>query len=78
MHNLITLVIIHVNNYWQTGGAPTGPIADAINEAFGSFEDFKTKFSACAAGHFGSGMLMIMNDFKYLLMIINVDAFLWF
>lgn len=37
------------------GGHPSGALADAINEAFGSFEDFKTAFSNAAAKQFGSG-----------------------
>lgn len=37
------------------GGAPTGELADKINQAFGSFEDFKEKFGAAATGRFGSG-----------------------
>jgi Fe-Mn family superoxide dismutase len=37
------------------GGHPSGALADAINEAFGSFEDFKTAFSNAAATQFGSG-----------------------
>ena len=37
------------------GGAPTGELAEKINEAFGSFEEFKTKFSNAAATQFGSG-----------------------
>ena len=37
------------------GGKPEGPLADAINEAYGSFEDFKDKFSSAAATQFGSG-----------------------
>ena len=32
-----------------------GPVAEAINTTFGSLEQFKEKFSATAAGQFGSG-----------------------
>jgi Fe-Mn family superoxide dismutase len=37
------------------GGEPTGDVAKAITEAFGSYEDFKTKFAAAAGSRFGSG-----------------------
>lgn len=39
----------------NAGGAPTGAIAEAINEAYGSFEEFKTVFKTAAATQFGSG-----------------------
>lgn len=37
------------------GGTPTGALADAINAAFGNFEEFKTKFTQAGATRFGSG-----------------------
>ncbi len=37
------------------GGKPSGELADAINKAFGSFEEFQTKFNDAAATRFGSG-----------------------
>ncbi|MDR1118839.1 MAG: superoxide dismutase [Bifidobacteriaceae bacterium] len=56
----------HVNHsvFWQnlTPDAPPGPageLADAIGEAFGSFEAFKAQFSAAATGIQGSGWAML-------------------
>ena len=37
------------------GGEPSGDIAGAINEEFGSFADFKEEVSNAASGQFGSG-----------------------
>tara|TARA_Y100000739_G_C20569072_1_gene446817 strand:+ start:563 stop:1165 length:603 start_codon:yes stop_codon:yes gene_type:complete len=37
------------------GGAPSGELAQAIDNAFGSFESFKDHFSKAAASRFGSG-----------------------
>jgi Fe-Mn family superoxide dismutase len=37
------------------GGAPTGAVATAIDEAFGSYDAFKEKFAAAAGTRFGSG-----------------------
>lgn len=39
----------------NAGGQPTGELAEAINSAFGSFEEFKEKMSNAAATRFGSG-----------------------
>lgn len=37
------------------GGEPSGDIAEAINDTFGGFSDFKQQFSDAATGQFGSG-----------------------
>jgi Fe-Mn family superoxide dismutase len=37
------------------GGNPSGKLGDAINSAFGSFEEFKTKFNNAGITRFGSG-----------------------
>ncbi len=37
------------------GGEPKGTLAEAINDAFGSYENFKDIFSKAAATRFGSG-----------------------
>ena len=46
--------------FWEVmspngGGAPSGDLATAIDNAFGSFEGFKDVFSKAAATRFGSG-----------------------
>ena len=46
--------------YWnclkpQGGGEPAGAVAEAIAKSFGSFGDFREKFSKAAATLFGSG-----------------------
>jgi len=43
------------------GGTPVGNLAQAINTAFGSFDDFKTKFSAAGVGRFGSGWAWLIK-----------------
>ena len=44
------------------GGAPTGALAEAINAAFGSFDEMKTKFNTAAATRFGSGWAWLIKD----------------
>ena len=39
----------------NNGGEPTGAIAQAINNTFGSYEEFKKQFTAAATSRFGSG-----------------------
>lgn len=43
------------------GGEPTGALADAITKSFGSFADFKEKFSNAAATLFGSGWAWLVK-----------------
>jgi Fe-Mn family superoxide dismutase len=58
----------HVNHtmFWNImgpngGGAPTGAIASAINEAFGDFETFKTQFNDAGVKRFGSGWAWLVR-----------------
>ena len=44
------------------GGEPSGALADAIDEAFGSFDDFKEQFASAATGQFGSGWAWLVAD----------------
>ncbi|WP_270231323.1 superoxide dismutase [Lactococcus formosensis] len=60
----------HLNHtmFWEwlapnAGGAPTGDIAAAIDEAFGSFDDFKAEFKVAATGRFGSGWAWLVLDY---------------
>jgi len=44
------------------GGAPEGDLGAAINDKYGSFDDFKTTFSNAAATRFGSGWAWLCVD----------------
>lgn len=59
----------HANHslFWQIltpGGAsaPQGQLAADIDRDFGSFDDFKARFSAAAIGQFGSGWGWLVRD----------------
>ena len=48
------------SHFWKImkkdgGGSPQGELADAIRSAFGTYAEFKSKFSQAALKHFGSG-----------------------
>ena len=44
------------------GGEPSGDLGDAINEAFGSYDDFKTKLKEAGISQFGSGWAWLVHD----------------
>jgi Fe-Mn family superoxide dismutase len=60
----------HVNHtmFWEImkpngGGEPTGALAQAINQAFGSFDQFKTQFNDAGVKRFGSGWAwLVLNQ----------------
>ena len=59
----------HFNHslFWQMlspdgGGEPEGALADAINEKFGSFDDFKQQFKDAGIARFGSGWVWLVHD----------------
>lgn len=58
----------HYNHslFWEimgpnAGGNPTGELADAINQAFGSFDKFKEDFAKAGATRFGSGWAWLVK-----------------
>jgi superoxide dismutase, Fe-Mn family len=44
------------------GGEPSGELADAINDAFGSFADFQAKLKETGVNQFGSGWSWLVRD----------------
>jgi len=59
----------HYNHslFWESmspdgGGEPEGPLKEAIESEFGSFEDFKTKVKEAGVGQFGSGWAWLVHD----------------
>jgi len=55
------------------GGEPTGAVADVIDNTFGSFAEFKEKFSKSAATNFGSGWTWLVKIASGGLEIVNTD-----
>ncbi|MEH6652127.1 MAG: Fe-Mn family superoxide dismutase [Motiliproteus sp.] len=64
--------------YWNSlspngGGEPTGAVADAINNAFGSFDEFKAKFTDSAINNFGSSWTWLVKNADGSLAIVNTS-----
>jgi Fe-Mn family superoxide dismutase len=59
--------IYNHNIFWlsmapNAGGAPTGVLADKINESFGGFDAFKEQFVNAGIGQFGSGWVWLVAN----------------
>ncbi|HEX4692768.1 MAG TPA: superoxide dismutase [Solirubrobacteraceae bacterium] len=59
----------HYNHslFWESmgpgkGGAPSGALGEAIDAAFGSFDDFKAKMKDAGVNQFGSGWAWLVHD----------------
>ncbi|HEU5198570.1 MAG TPA: superoxide dismutase [Ktedonobacterales bacterium] len=68
----------HVNHtmFWEImkpngGGQPTGALADAVNQTFGGFDQFKTQLNDAATKRFGSGWGWLVADQSGKLQIIS-------
>ncbi len=64
--------------FWEcmtpNGAKPEGQLAEAINSAFGSLDELKTKFVTEGAGHFASGWVWLVVDGGALKVISTHDA----
>ncbi len=64
--------------YWHSlspngGGKPSGPLADAINSSFGSFDEFVAKFNDMAVNNFGSSWTWLVKNSDGSLAIVNTS-----
>ena len=62
--------------YWKClkpngGGETTGALADAIKSSFGTFDEFKQKFSTASVTLFGSGWAWLVKDAQGKLQIVQ-------
>jgi len=53
--------------YWNSmtpggGGAPEGAVAEAVDAAFGSYDEFRAKFAEAATTQFGSGWAWLVDS----------------
>jgi superoxide dismutase, Fe-Mn family len=58
---------VNHNLFWEImspggGGTPSGGLAQAIDQAFGSFDAFKEQFAKAATGRFGSGWAWLIKS----------------
>jgi Fe-Mn family superoxide dismutase len=66
------------NFYWNSlspngGGQPTGTLAEAINQKFGSFSVFQEEFTKCAVTTFGSGWAWLVKDADGNLLLVSTS-----
>ncbi|MFC1785336.1 superoxide dismutase [Candidatus Neomarinimicrobiota bacterium] len=64
--------------YWNClspngGGVPTGKLLKAINESFGSFDEFKAQFTKSAVTNFGSGWTWLVKNSDGTIELLNTS-----
>lgn len=63
--------------YWEglggKGGSPEGKLLKKINDAFGTFENFKEVFADAAVKLFGSGWAWLVEDAEGILKIVQTS-----